>query len=150
VIDRREGWITSKKDKSYYLRGGHDNGILNDIYFPGDGILYFGIGLFLGGTIFGAVHCCGWTFSFPTLLEQLLWRIASIVTTSCPTIMFIFSAPLVCLFMPGIGLRLAAIVIVAPYVVARLFIMVEVFRSLFYLPPEAYISTWADNIPRFS
>jgi hypothetical protein len=34
-------------------------------------------------------------------------------------------------------------------VIARLFIIVEVFRSLYYLPPENYVNTWATNIPHF-
>jgi hypothetical protein len=33
------------------------------------------------------------------------------------------------------------------YVAARLFMLVEIFRTLLYLPPDAYISTWASNVP---
>ena len=39
---------------------------------------------FLGalGSIFGAIHCAGWNFQFPTYVEQQLWRTASLVVTT--------------------------------------------------------------------
>ena len=40
----------------------------------------------LGATIFGALHCIGWNFYFPSPLEQLLWRIGSLAITLLPTI----------------------------------------------------------------
>lgn len=150
VGERLEPWIRSKKGKSYYLNGGVDNGN------PHNTTKYnnksFTIGATLGGTIFGAVHCCGWFFSFPTNLELLLWRIACILTTSFPIIIFCSGLLLGTITdnrydMP---LFLAVLVIVLFYVIARVFIMVEVFRTLFYLPPNAFISTWANNIPQFS
>jgi hypothetical protein len=33
------------------------------------------------------------------------------------------------------------------YVAARLFLLVEIFRTLLFLPPSAYVSTWAANVP---
>jgi len=36
------------------------------------------------------------------------------------------------------------------YIAARLFILVELFRTLFYLPPDAFTSTWTSSIPHFS
>jgi len=33
------------------------------------------------------------------------------------------------------------------YVMARLFLLVEIFRTLCFLPSDAYISTWTTNIP---
>ena len=33
------------------------------------------------------------------------------------------------------------------YAVARLFILVELFRTLCFLPAYAYVSTWTTNIP---
>lgn len=36
------------------------------------------------GALFGAVHCLAWNFSFPTHVEQIVWRAASLgVTASC-------------------------------------------------------------------
>ena len=36
------------------------------------------------------------------------------------------------------------------YVVARLCITVEVFRSLGFLLPETYVTTWATNVPHIN
>jgi hypothetical protein len=36
------------------------------------------------------------------------------------------------------------------YVLARLFLIVEMFRTLCFLPPNAYMSTWATNIPHLA
>jgi hypothetical protein len=35
------------------------------------------------------------------------------------------------------------------YLVARLVIIVEIFRGLWYLPPEAFVTTWTSSIPHF-
>ena len=36
------------------------------------------------------------------------------------------------------------------YVVARLYLLVEIFRTLAYQPSDAYIGTWTVNIPYVS
>jgi hypothetical protein len=36
---------------------------------------------------------------------------------------------------------------VIPYIAARLFILVEIFRTFFFLSLEAFINTWAGNFP---
>ena len=36
------------------------------------------------GSIFGAIHCAGWNFPFPTYTYQLLWRITSFIVTIVP------------------------------------------------------------------
>ena len=40
-------------------------------------------------------------------------------------------------------------VFLGPYVLARLFLMVEIFRSLLFLPPEAFIDTWSGSFPHW-
>jgi hypothetical protein len=37
--------------------------------------------------------------------------------------------------------------IILSYVVVRLFLMAEMFRSLFFLPPDAFMSSWPSTIP---
>ena len=44
-------------------------------------------------------------------------------------------------------LSLIVILITGMYAVARLFILVEAFRTLYFLPPAAFISSWASNLP---
>ena len=41
-------------------------------------------------------------------------------------------------------------VLMTLYILARLFLMVEIFRTLCFLPPEAYVATWASNIPHIA
>jgi hypothetical protein len=36
------------------------------------------------------------------------------------------------------------------YMVARLILLVETFRTLVFLPPDAFVSTWVSNIPNVS
>jgi hypothetical protein len=33
------------------------------------------------------------------------------------------------------------------YALARLFILVEIFRTICFLPTDAYVATWTSNIP---
>jgi hypothetical protein len=115
---------------------------------------------FLGGTIFGGLHCLAWNFHFPTYGEALAWRVCSVVTSLLPLV------PLWPLSLwriqnrwderpnksPGVGLALSLIIIVGfliPYVLARMFLIFEMFRSLFFLPPEAFIETWSGSLPHW-
>lgn len=76
--------LQGDEGKAYYLQGGIDPAIpTTELYKSDDDFI---IGIFLAGTIFGAVHCFGWSYSFPTNQEQLLWRIASVLTTGFPLI----------------------------------------------------------------
>jgi hypothetical protein len=36
------------------------------------------------------------------------------------------------------------------YILARLFLIVELFRCLFFLPPSAFVSTWVSSVPHVS
>lgn len=115
-------------------------------------------GLILGGTIFGAIHVAAWDFVFPTLVEMKLWGAASIVCTTVP--LFIVSTMIVIhltieivetkhliRIVYGLLLGLLFTVLWVLYFAARLFLLVEIFRSLCFLPPSAYITTWATNVP---
>lgn len=148
IVSRFKTTFGDTRDTSYFLHGGFDEGIPND-YTPDE--FHLASGIFLGGTIFGAVHCFGWFFVFPTEQEQLLWRIASLFTTGAP----IFLLGFIWLSKDWRGWIYSAVALVTSvimffYIIARLFIIVEVFRSLFYLPPDTFISTWVDNIPHVS
>ncbi|KAK0737946.1 hypothetical protein B0T18DRAFT_473932, partial [Schizothecium vesticola] len=103
------------------------------------------IGFAVGGLIFGVFHCLAWNFVFPTLIEQTLWRVASAFTSASVPLFYIiwYIGPLF-----GINLRTLLLRVFFPqYIVCRLLIMVEAVRSLFFLPPGAFISTWSVNIP---
>lgn len=107
-------------------------------------------GFLITAILFGGIHCAAWNYEFPTLAEKLLWRSSSIVTTTIPV-----------LFMAGVGIehhvsnsevkwileKFEVLCMFVIYPIARLYLLVEVFRSLFFLPPSAFVGTWSGNIP---
>ena len=115
------------------------------------------VGIGLGGAAFGAVHFAAWSFdSFPTEVERLLWRLACIALVGLPpvgiSIYWVGThyrkthaeiAPRVTRVLKPFAYALMPI-----YLLARLFLLVEVFRSLPYLPPSAYQQVrWPTVIP---
>jgi hypothetical protein len=114
------------------------------------------IGAILGGIIFGSLHCLAWNFSFPTPLESLLWRICSVLTTALPCLAvlpsYYWSETNSYNLRVGEHRHIIAIVLlplIIAYILARLFLIVETFRSLFYLPPEAFKETWSGSFPHW-
>lgn len=118
--------------------------------------IWFYAGLGAGAAVFGGAHLVAWNFVFPTVVERTLWRTSSLVTLLIPvaTMMVIFQVILMWRFrgrsmqnyknrwlQAVLGLSTLALVL------ARLFVIVEAFRSLYYLPRDAYFATWAANAP---
>ncbi|KAF8861684.1 hypothetical protein BDZ45DRAFT_647304 [Acephala macrosclerotiorum] len=107
-------------------------------------------GFVIAGLVFGSLHCAAWNFAFPTRAEQLLWRISSVVTAGA---LPLYYSVLLCdihITWPKfrqLPLSIIEILLALAYLLARLFLMAEVFRSLFYLPPSAFITTWSAQIP---
>jgi hypothetical protein len=120
-----------------------------------------GTGAMISGIIFGAVHFAAWDFHFPTPIEQTLWRIASVVSACVLVLHPLIHTSKVFLFqrVPWFDRTKAAritvvsisgacsFLIMVSYVVSRMFLIVEIFRTLFFLPSEAYISTWSSSVP---
>ncbi|KAI0885763.1 uncharacterized protein GGS22DRAFT_134243 [Annulohypoxylon maeteangense] len=125
-------------------------------------------GTIFSGIPFGGLHCLAWRFQFPTTVEAVLWRVCSVVTTCLPLVAMI---PLLIwlgfIVMEHEGLtkdslrldgkfgtfRLTTAYIVLMllliYFLARLFLLCEMIRCLFYLPPEAFIDTWSNAFPHW-
>lgn len=111
-------------------------------------------------SVFGALHCLAWNLAFPTPVERLLWRVAAILTTGIPPASvalnmgmnhYFFGRPLKKWLRVRRQARTSMMVIWAlVYVLARLYITVEVFRALAYLPPSAYRTTWSANFPHLN
>jgi hypothetical protein len=119
--------------------------------------------------LFGLVHCIAWNFYFPSSVEKLLWRVASVSTSSLPICWGISGALEIARinernersdskslnFMVKF-LRLINDYIQPPlefstgiiYIIARLFLIVETFRALSFLPPEVFHTTWANLFPQ--
>jgi len=152
-----------KFEKVYDVEPIPNDGLLYIEYFTGaiglnSEIVVFAGGAFLGGTIFGAVHCLAWNFHFPTPGEALTWRICSVMTSALP----LFSALPLGIWMrwhpwdtkpqklPAVRFALGLILVfgcLVPYILARLYLIAEMFRSLFFLPPEAFVDTWSGSFP---
>jgi hypothetical protein len=116
---------------------------------------YF-LGFMFGGIVFGSIHIAGWNLTFPTLIEQMLWRISSILLATLlpavllPFCLLLYSSHLVVfLSVNFLLLQIWGLVLGVLYIAARLLLM-EIFRTLLYLPQGAYVSTWASNVPHFA
>jgi hypothetical protein len=103
---------------------------------------FYALDMSVGGIIFGVIHVSGWNLHFPTPIEQVLWRIASlIVTCLLPIALFPYIAVTVTPkrklgFFLDSPLQPWGLAFGAISVVTRLFILVEAFRTLAFLPPK--------------
>ena len=100
-------------------------------------------------TLFGGIHIGAWNFNFPSRIELIFWRCASLYSAAF-IIVFVLSAFVGNLISKLLGKETNKFPILLSmflYVVARLYLLVEVFRTLCFLPSDAYIATWATNIP---
>ena len=126
------------------------------------------VGAVVGGAIFGGLHLLAWNFQFPTPVEATIWRVCSVITTCLP----IAAVPAIVLWVrlnptwSGLSFMrrktdgderrrailgpIILVVLILPYVLARIIIMIEIFRTLCYLPPDAYIETWSGMFPHWT
>ncbi|KAL3417638.1 hypothetical protein PVAG01_10648 [Phlyctema vagabunda] len=122
------------------------------------------IGIILGSILLGSVHLTAWNFQFPSRVEQLGWRYASVAIIATIPTYFLTSAAITTfekLFLKTswgekffvikgefkIKFGLLGFVTAFIYMSARLFILFETVYSIFYLPPRAYITTWSQVFP---
>jgi len=109
---------------------------------------HMSVGIAAGSLIFGSLHLLAWNLAFPTSIERILWRVAAIVTTTVPTFCTIV---ILINRRPGVGTgmvaRHSAYFAAITLTLARLFLTVEVIRTLFFLPPRAFVATWSSNLP---
>ncbi|ORY11719.1 hypothetical protein BCR34DRAFT_316767 [Clohesyomyces aquaticus] len=114
----------------------------------------FAVGALFGAFLFGAFHLIAWHFVFPTETEENLWKASSFVITFAPFGILVFTA----VTMRLLGCELPVLrdylwykafvrLIVLSFVLARLFLIVESFRSLYFLPPDAFTATWVVDFP---
>jgi hypothetical protein len=94
---------------------------------------------------FGAIHLAAWNFVFPTLVEQIMWRVCACITAATPFLLY-----LMIFFITSLELseerdkiltEVATYSFVCLYIVSRTFLIVEVFLGLRALPSGVY-ETW--------
>ena len=110
-----------------------------------------------GAMVFSAIHVAGWDLKFPSVVDAWLWRSAALATIV--PVMIFFAVPLSKRVRQVEGQtegKFGILAIVHPmcstvYVLARLILIVEMIRTLFYLPPAAYQTpSWPAGIPHIS
>ena len=114
------------------------------------------LGIGGGGVLFGAVHFVAWNFSFPSSTERLLWRISCCILVVFP----LLGTAFYCIMQHRAkshgdvdskvnrSLRPLCHVIGLSYLLARTYLLVEVFRALAYPDPSTFKQVnWPSGIP---
>jgi hypothetical protein len=131
-------------------------------YLPGSTILTFmDVGMVFAGTIFGSLHLIAWNFHFPTPLESLLWKLASVYLAAVLPCYYLFAFlfeqldllkdvfenPRNLSKIKYFGAKGLVYLSVLAYCFARLCLIVLIFRSLLFLETETFVTTWAKEVP---
>lgn len=116
------------------------------------------VGTLIALVIFGSFHLLAWGFTFPSAVERLTWQIASVAITVIPAVILVVMA----LLLLGVSGRIRSvsgegillwfslypmIFVSALFGLGRIFLIVEAFRSLYFLPPSAYVAAGSSNVP---
>ena len=117
------------------------------------------VGIGLSGALFGAIHWAAWSFHFPSPTERLLWRISCGVLLGFPILMTaIYSGyshysrgQRTVSSRANEVLRRFGHVCVPLYLLARVYLLVEVFRSLAYSERSVFAEVnWPSAFPHYS
>lgn len=103
--------------------------------------------------IFGAMHVVGWNFEFPTEVEKILWRVASICCGAVPAL----CVPFLKFFFRfedrkwfETAFFYVSLLIYIVYSVLRLYLFIEMFIGLRVAPPGIYqMVQWSQYFPSF-
>ncbi|KAF2724005.1 hypothetical protein K431DRAFT_344149 [Polychaeton citri CBS 116435] len=136
-----------------------NNPVLRQTSMSRDRLIAFAL-MALVSMPFGAIHLAAWDFHFPTSVDRWLWNSAALTSTFILPLLLAMSftwdvkrlkAQSTQLTVYGKGKAVTGAVVtflgLCAYVVARLVILVEMVRCLFYLPPAAYKATWTATLP---
>ncbi|KAI9811448.1 MAG: hypothetical protein M1827_005431 [Pycnora praestabilis] len=99
--------------------------------------------------VFGGIHVAAWNFSFPTVAEQMLWRVSSILTLTLPLLLvleviFVTVSKRLNFFL----IKYINLPSLALYILVRLYLLVECFVSLRSVPARVYQDVnWSLYIP---
>lgn len=143
VAEDRKGVYESDPQQSFPLKSRIRNDNLMETSFKQLLLSVF------GATVFGLVHCAAFNLAFPTSGELIAWRVCSLTCVIIPSIWL--GAVIVAHFYDDMDDGTLGFVLILPtpiYVCARAFLIVECFRSLCFLPPEAFVATWTRYLPQ--
>jgi hypothetical protein len=117
--------------------------------------------LILSSITFGAIHFGAINSTFPSHTEKIIWCVASTVCTSA-IILALLGGLVAVLFDKFLTyfsstwelsewlFRSWFLFITLLYILARVFLIIELFRCLFFLLPSAFVATWVSSVPHVS
>ncbi|OCK79021.1 hypothetical protein K432DRAFT_300724 [Lepidopterella palustris CBS 459.81] len=120
------------------------NDMMDGVFFVVGGVFthYAESAAVLGGVLFGALYSIAWSFPFPSRVEMILWRVATVAVAVGPVVYNIANVVFTMAFQGNpknkrhaAGLYTIAVI----YLLGRIFLIVEMFRTLFFLPPRAFV-----------
>jgi hypothetical protein len=109
-----------------------------------------------GGMLFGIIRLAAWNFKFPTPVERFLWKIAAVTTSVAPLLWSAHGVWLAAfhrirfqkerddgvrvavLTFDRVAFPVVGIGIGSLYPSSELYLLVETFRSLFFLLPHTF------------
>jgi hypothetical protein len=115
-------------------------------------------GLFIGTSLVGGLHATAWNFSLPTKIEQIIWLVSSVTCIIyifpilfCFTIFPSFDYKAELLYSAWVQVRrLTFRFISTVYVLARLFLIVEIVSHAFFSPARRLYVNLDDEYSSFS
>ncbi|KZP06180.1 hypothetical protein FIBSPDRAFT_1002718 [Athelia psychrophila] len=123
-------------------------------HWNSDRPLYADIIALMVAMVFGAVHCAAWSYVFPSLEQQRMWRVCALAIAAIPLPMaaaFAVFNPFftgtrrgIFNYIQNIYMPLGALL----YIIARVLLLVLTITTLRDLPPSAYQTVqWTTWIP---
>ena len=121
-------------------------------YFPGWATDWGpGLLLFIFACGFGALHCLAWNSPFPTVKEQLAWRICAAATTALPALILLVPNVWEEYSVPRVIANVLLALIVSLYIIGRIALITLAFMAFRALPADAFQTVqWNQYIPHFS
>lgn len=106
------------------------------------------------GILFGGIHCVAWSFDFPSIPEEYIWRTSAATITAIPLIFFVIVENVrmqtteACFhYFSGVRVLTVCFAIIL-YCISRAVLVVLPVLSLRCLPPDALLEfQWSSFIP---